>query len=263
MSRRFEFDSARLGTFEVSQGAIELDEAKRELEATYEKRSLFHKERLSLARLTFDAQTKVSSGKSELTVGDLTVRMADGAQLAELTKCVMAPKEEACALAVRAFTNSMDAAAGFLAKRVAALSSARRLGSSPREVLIASASAVPDDAEDPVAALVQSLEMDLRAAYGRARESLSAGAGSIGDRFVQRAYALIFAVELYQDWLGSGDQSKLEQVSALMTELGLPAPSEDRGNSTEEDLSVDLFSSGVTALLSQVRESFGVGPVGE
>jgi hypothetical protein len=245
-----------LGTIDYPAGRIELDDAKREMEATYVRSFLFRKKNSSIFKLSYDAQTKVSLCKGELTVGDLTVRVSDKSALAELVRFIMAPREEAASRAEKALNLTLEEAGRFLAKRSEALSTLQRLEANPRDVMIASTSIIPDDAEDPVSFLLQALSGEVATAFGKLKESFSTTEASMSAQAVQKAYALVYAVGLYQDWLRFEDDKKRDQAISLMRALGavVPVPAQNFASAAVAGWGEEIFSIGVKALISSLRE---------
>jgi hypothetical protein len=219
--KTLEFVFATYKGTEYSSVMVEVDEEKRNVTATYEKRSLFKKERLQLTSFSYDEKTAVAAGETELTIGDLSLHSQGAFEVSELASMLHRPAVELAERNGKLYDELLPPLNEFVSARGAALDALKGVRDSPREAFVALwAQASPQD-ENVLGTLLTEMYKPVEVKKAALASALQTREKELGAAKAQSLYALIFILSRLQDSLFAADEAQAKEAYELADKMGL------------------------------------------
>jgi hypothetical protein len=221
MSRTLEFGFARYKGTVYSPVMVEVDEERRNVSATYEKRSLFKKERLQLTAFSYDERTAVETAETELRVGDLSLNSEETSTVSELASILRRPALEMAERNGKLYDELYPLVGGFVSARGAALEALKGVRDDPREAFVSLWAQAPPQEDNIVGTLLTGVYKPVEEKKAALGAALQAKEKELGASRAQTIYAAVFLLSRLQDSVFSGEETPAKEAYELADKMGL------------------------------------------
>ncbi len=220
MSRSLEFVFATYKGKEYSSVTVEVDEEKRNVVATYERHSLFKKERLQLTAFAYDERTVVELGETDLRVGDFSLHSERGSTVLELASILRRPALEMADRNGKLCDELFPLLREFVSARGAAFEALRTVRENPREAFVGLWAQAPPKEENVVGSILLGIYKPVEERKAALGVALQAKEKELGASKAQAIYAAVFLLSRLQDSIFSGEEAQAKEAYELAEKMG-------------------------------------------